>query len=498
MTNPANPHLKQRFVTGAATMGVARILEQMAVFARNLIIANLLGAQNQGIAATFAISLSFLEMLSDFSAGRLIIQADDGEDKGLQASLHSWNIARGIVLGALLFAAAGPIAGFFQVSSADWAFRLLAVVPVIKGFEHLDLRRFQRNMKFGRFAASSLVPQFLTAALAWPLAKSLGDYSAALYLVILQVAATVLASHLLAERPYRVGLKREHVRRLLAFGLPLILNGGVLFAVLQGDRAIIGRFYTPADLGVYSVASGLALMAANLLMSVVSPLALPALAGVRSDPERYQAVLAKMMEIALICAVPIATAFIVLGPVVLRLIYSADYRPAESYIGILGLAAALRMLRVVPNSAQMAHGDNMALFHASASRITGTAMALFAAMNQSPLALIAWCGVAGEIVALATTAGLLKARQNVRLGSLASALGLVILFFACGWGVTMLPIHAAADWLNFLTGAGFCAVLMALLVVARPSLRGEAAVTIPRLLRSIHPSSKRTRFSHES
>lgn len=455
-------------------MAAARVLEQAAVFARNLILANLLGAENQGIAATFAIALSFLEMLSDFSAGRLIVQADDGEDAGLQASLHSWDIGRGLVLGALMFAAAEKIAGFFHAPSAEWAFRLLALVPVLKGFEHLDLRRFQRRMHFGRYAVSSLVPQLATAALAYPLARHFGDYSAALYLVIIQVSLTVVASHLLAERRFRVGLRQEHVRRLVEFGLPLILNGIVLFVILQGDRAIVGRYYTSADLGVYATVGGLALMAGNLLMSVVSPLALPVLSRAKSDPDQYRMILARMMDFSLAGAVVISAGFMVLGPTVLYLIYNQDYWPGASYIGVLGLAAAIRMLRVVPNSAQMAQGDNMALFYANSFRVLGTLMAIGVGLKGWPIDMIAWCVVVGEVAALLATAWFLKLRQRVSLRPLLSALGFVILFSLCGWGITQLPIRSGSAWVDLLAGSAACLLLTALPVLFRPALRNEA------------------------
>jgi O-antigen/teichoic acid export membrane protein len=463
-------------MAGALTMGVGRVLEQAAVFARNLIMANLLGASNQGVAAAFAILLSLLEMLSDFGAGRLIVQAADGEDPELQASLHAWEIARGIALGAVLFAAAGPAAGFFHVGSAEWAFRMLAVVPVLKGFEHLDLRRFQRHMRFGRFASASLAPQVLTAVAAWPLAKWLGDYSAALYLVVLQVAATVAASHVLAGRPYRVSVRAEHMRRVARFGLPLVLNGMVLLAVLQGDRAIVGRCYSVADLGVYSVAAGMAMMAGNLLAGVVSPLALPALSSVRNDPGKFRRVLEKLMELSLACAVPLALGFAILGPVLLRLLLSADYQEAGAFIGALGLAAGLRMLRMTPNAAQMAMGDNMALCHAGVWRISGTLLALGVAWHGGPLAWIAWCGVAGEIVALAVTAVLLRRRRATGALALMRSCCLVLAFHMMGLAALRLtPSPAIPTWAGLASGVGWCLVLSGCFLMVRPALRGDLA-----------------------
>ena len=67
-------------------------------FVRNIIVARLISPQDFGIAATFAITMSLLEMISDLAADRLIIQAKDGEDPQLQATAQLWQFTRGLML----------------------------------------------------------------------------------------------------------------------------------------------------------------------------------------------------------------------------------------------------------------------------------------------------------------------------------------------------------------------------------------------------------------
>ena len=105
---------------------------------------------------------------------------------------------------------------------------------------HLDAACQQRDMRFGASVWLDTVPQVVTT-LAAPLAKWLGDYQVMLYVVIGQVVMMTLVSHLVAERPYRWAWDRVIIGRMLRFGWPLLINGLLMFAIFQGDKAIVGR-----------------------------------------------------------------------------------------------------------------------------------------------------------------------------------------------------------------------------------------------------------------
>src|SRR5438445_272180 len=72
--------------------------------------------------------------------------------------------------------------------------------------------------------------------LALPLAFSLRNYSVMLWLLLLQGVSSMVGSHLLAERPYRWAWDRNYLKRVFAFGWPLLVNGLLMFLIFQGDR----------------------------------------------------------------------------------------------------------------------------------------------------------------------------------------------------------------------------------------------------------------------
>ena len=134
--------LRRHVFKGAAVVGGGQALGQVLSFVRNVIVARLLGPDDFGIAATFALTVSLLEMISDLGTDKLIILAADGDNPRLQASAQLWQFAREAVGALLILALAWPLAALFGVPQARWAFYWLALVPLLRGLLHLDIKRF--------------------------------------------------------------------------------------------------------------------------------------------------------------------------------------------------------------------------------------------------------------------------------------------------------------------------------------------------------------------
>ena len=65
---------------------------QILGFIRNIVVARLVLPEDFGVAITFAATLSVLEAVAEFGWDKLIIQAADGDDPSLIATVHGLTI----------------------------------------------------------------------------------------------------------------------------------------------------------------------------------------------------------------------------------------------------------------------------------------------------------------------------------------------------------------------------------------------------------------------
>jgi O-antigen/teichoic acid export membrane protein len=464
--------LRRQVFKGALALAAGRALGELCSFARNIIVARLLTPADVGIGATFWITVALLQMISDLASDRLLIQAKDGDEPRFQDTLHLWEFGRGLLNSLLLFGLAWPVAHLFKTPQALWAFQCIALVPLLRGLCHLDVRRFHRRLRYGPGVNIELVAQVVALALAYPLCRWRGDYSAVLVLELLREAIRTVGSYLLAERRYRWAWSGPHLRRLLAFGWPLLANGLLLFAIMQGDRLIVGTAFSTHDLGIYAMAFVLASAPFQLLVSVFSPIALPLLAAVQDQPAAFERRVRLCNAVHALAAGVVGIPLLLSAPWLLERVYGPQYAAAGSVFAWLIVARLLWFLRHPPTTAAMARADTKNALFANVLRSSGVTLAIAAAALRYPLVTIALAAVVGEYAALLASAVRLCRRHAVPVSAtlvplsiVAAALGAAGLLQAGG----LAPPAPSTIGLTAALIALYCGAL----VLAAPSLRAE-------------------------
>ena len=478
--------IRKQLLKGGAVMGMQQVICSGSSFVRTLIVARLVDRTDFGIAATLGMTVALLDMTSDLNAGTLLIQSKDGNEPELQASAQSVGLIRGMGCAAILLAIAYPAAALFSVPQATWAFLCLAMYPLFRAFAHLDTSRLQREMRFKPSAQVEVVSQLVSLLAAWPLAWWLRDYSALLWLMLLQAAVSTAATHWVAERRYRLAWNRTYIRQLLQFGWPLIINGMLMFAIMQGERLVIGSSkqlfpassYTMADLGDFSVALTLTMTGVAALTKIAVTLMLPALAAVQSDQERFGKRYLMTAQVLCVGGACVALLFILAGKPLVIAFYGSQYVLAGRYIGWLGAAQAVRTVRMSVVLAALAKGDTRNTMMANLARSSGLLGCVAAAALGADLQWVAISALGGELVGWGVSTIMVHRRQQLSLEqclgpSLIVALALAAASVAYVGGFGSLGLFASL-------GAVFAGVAMLLIVwvITVPNVRHEVRASV--------------------
>jgi O-antigen/teichoic acid export membrane protein len=389
-------------------LGVGQGVSMACTFLRSVIIARLVSPENFGIAAILAMTYYLAEMGSSLGLETRLIQAEDGNDQTFQKSAQFLQACRGLLNASLTFSLAGLLSLLFGVPQAEWAFRCLALVQLIKGFTHFDQYRFQREMRFGPAVrvdvAGSILSLMATLVLVW----WLRDYSAMVWILLVQAAATVLGSHLVAQRQYGWTWSLPHAKQVFSFGWPLTVNGLLMYGIFQGDQFVIGsaqRLFpqstlTLSDLAVYSVAFSITMAPTTLIANLSTSMLLPLLSRVQEHRDLFvQRYLTYTKGLALIAAL-ISILFILAGGWLVDLIYGAKYKSASEFIGWLAAMQSLRIIRIVPTIASIAQGNTVVTMLANIVRTSALLGVLVVTAAELGLAWIAAAGFIGEFLAI--------------------------------------------------------------------------------------------------
>ena len=437
---------------------------------RNLVVARLISVEDYGIASTFAVSMAIVEMASNLGLQQLMVQDRAGNDPRLQAGLHGFNALRGLASGLILLALAGPLAAFLGVPDIAWAYQLMALVPVMRGLNHFDIERFKRHMRFGPWVVASLVPAVLSLVMVWPLDRLYGDWRVMLWSVLAQVALSLVASHLLAERRFAMSFDRRVMAKGLRFGWPLLLNGVLLFLVMHGEKLIVGRELGMASLGIFAMGFTLTLTPTLILARSAQAFFLPQLAAVQEDDARFQPMAAATMQAAVANGLAVAVCIVVIGPPFVGLVLGEKFAGLAPLMSWLAILQAVRVFKAGPSTVALARGRTSNAMIGNLPRVASIAVAWWALTQGAGLLSVVVIGTVGEVAGFAVSLALLRGRARVDLRPM--------IWTSLAAAVVLGAVAAEAVWLDGARpaaqalGLAGCAVLLAGSVALMRELRG--------------------------
>ncbi len=408
---------------GGSQLVAGQVVNQVSSFIRNLIIARLVSPADFGIAATFGMTLSLMEMLSNVAAEMLLVQSPDGNDPGLQQTAQLLRALRGTMNAVILLLIGGPMAHLFGVPNARWAFECLAIFPFAKGLSNLDMYRVQREMRFWPSIIVDSGSSIVVTIAALPLAFWLRNYAVMLWVLVMQAVFSAVASHLVADRSYGWKWNKEYATRIMNFGWPLLINGILLFGIFEGDRLIIGSanrlfhrsVFTLADLGVYSVAFMIVMAPSILVSNINNSLFLPVLSKVQDDQVAFEREYSFSLQVIAFLGVMITVPIVLGGEWAISFLYGNKYSGVGDFIGCLAIAWGVRAFRVAPTVAAIAKGDTRNAMYANVLRSLALIGMVAAAALGGRLWWIALSGMVGELLALAATVIRLNQKGTVHL-----------------------------------------------------------------------------------
>lgn len=388
-----------RKVAGSAGLAITiPVICEFSALLRNLVLARLLGVDEMGKLMMLALALRLVEMSSDLSLERLIAQARDGGSLRVQRNLQGAALLRGFFGAGFILLLAWPMSLTLGDGPSPESFSCLCLVPLLRGFMHLDYRRRERSLNFRSTLLVDGTGALLALAAA-PLAASMtGDHRAILLLAVLQASAALVLSHLVAARRFRIAFDRVELRRIWRFGAPLLLNGLLIFAVFQGDRLIIAYGYNWGDVGCYAIALQLALLPTQMLaragQSFFTPLLRRAL-----DCGDFRRVESQVQVLFLGLSLAFLAGYGLLANPLLGLLYGQDFQVDDNLGWAFALIGGLRLLRTPLSLAAVALGLTGLPLRANLWRAGALLPALLAAAGGQPLFVIALSGAAGELAA---------------------------------------------------------------------------------------------------
>lgn len=383
------------------TLAVTQVLCEGSAFLRNIIIARLIGAEEMGLAIALALGIRIFEMVGELGLDRLLVQVEDDSLAGTRRAVHLLQLVKGWTFAAAAALLAVPVSRALDPALDPSWFALAALSMAIRGSANYDFRERQRRGEYLPALAVEGGSNAIATIAAIPLALWTLDYTALAWTSLLQAGVFCLLSHAVATNPFRVGFDRELLLRCLRYGVPIALNGTLMFLALQGDRLIVAVNFSAAELARFALAAQLALLPALIGARFVLASELPHYARLARQPAGFESHLSARLRWIIGTAVLGALGLGLCGNQLVEFLYGAEFRVAPAVFWLLAAASGLRLIRAVPSTALMALERTQLLFVSNLPRLVTLPVAAVLAAQGGELSAVVAIGAVGEVLSLA-------------------------------------------------------------------------------------------------
>lgn len=233
-----------------------RLTQQVIWLLLFLILAPILGPKPYGLFTIVMAFIGFCELVIVGGSVEALLTVPVATDSHLRTA-NLVTLFAAIIAGGAAFAAASPMASFFNAPELEQMFRVMAPLPVISALTAIPVAVLSRNMQFRALALRSIIGLLsggiLAVGLAW--------YGAGVWALVAQVLAQrcVELAILWASAHTRLGFEwsASHFRDMRGYAISVVVSKGMFWAGSQIPRIILGWYLGATDLGLFSLAGRL-------------------------------------------------------------------------------------------------------------------------------------------------------------------------------------------------------------------------------------------------
>jgi O-antigen/teichoic acid export membrane protein len=441
--------LRARAMRGGAWLGTGSVAEQVARFARNMILARILVPGDFGTMAIVLSSASLVDTLTDVGMKAAIIQSPNGS-KAAYLNASWWlGLSRSVFSYLAIFAIAPWISHFYGRPELTGLLRVALLSVVFTGATSPRASLAQREMRLGRVAVMNNGGGICGVILTLVLSFWLHNVWALAIGFCAENAFRFVFSYILCPGIPSLRFDWTAARELLKFSRGIFGLAILNLVIARADIFVLGRLYPLAALGLYSMAVTLVTTPSVFITNMLGQTLMPALSSIQQDAQRINRILVEVTSWLLLVGMPAAVLTCLSAPTLLKLVYGSRYAAASMPLAVASAAVFVTVLNAVPTIVLFAKGLPGLHRHA----VVATAAVMLVAIYPASKFL---GPVGGQVAAL--LAGLVG--YVMQLGQLRSVTGLNLIRYGYKFvsptlgSVAMLAIVLGSRSLGLVTRPG--------------------------------------------
>lgn len=347
--------LKSRAVSGMMWSGIGQLVSSGVTFVCNIVLARMLTPDDFGCIGMLAIFLAISAAFINGGFTMALIQKKDITDEDY-TTIFWFNLAMSLFFVILLFFLAPSISSFYHLPLLKKVLRVQSLDLIICALQIVPISKFKREIRFKPLAMRNIISAVVATIAAVIMAYcGFGVWTLVYCTLLKSTVNTVLLWIMIDWRPtWHFSFKAW--KELFNFGGMMLVASLVDTLYTNVNGLIIGRAFSPKDMGYYAQARKLEEVPSLVMSAVINEVSFSAFAKLQDQKEQLLAGLRyNVRSVAFLCF-PLMAMLMSIGTPLFTLLYTEKWLASVPYFQILCLASMLYTLNGVNQSVIKALG----------------------------------------------------------------------------------------------------------------------------------------------
>jgi O-antigen/teichoic acid export membrane protein len=250
-TNNIPEDLKKRVIQGGGALTSARLLNRTFGLIRMLTIARWLGPAEMGVYAVATLVITAVEQFTETGLRPALIQRP-GDISPYIIPVRTVQAVRGLVLGLVILLSAPWVAELFSSPRSLSILRVIAILPIIRGFEPLFETLMRKELRFAPVVTIQVVASLISLFIGLTAAYFRPDAWALVWASLSEVIVITIGTNILSDyRNIGFSFGWQPLKDIRNFGFWIQLTSIISYISLRGGGWMIGYLLGLKELALY-------------------------------------------------------------------------------------------------------------------------------------------------------------------------------------------------------------------------------------------------------
>ena len=321
-------------INGVIWSAAERFSVQGIQFVISVILARLLSPSDFGLIALMLIVINILQTINESGFGVALLQKKERDELDF-STVFILNTLLGLFLYVILFVTAPLIASFFDQPLLQSLTRVIGLNLITTSLVVVQKTKLLINIDFKTQAKASLVAVILSGVGGIILAYyGFGVWALVFQSISNNVFNTILIWMFVSWRP-RLRFSYDRFIALFNFAYKLILARLINSIFQEVFSTVVGKLYTPAQLGYFNRAKSFESLSTNNITMIVQRVSTPMLCEAQSDKGDMKRVLLRFIRSTALIVYPLLFGLAILAEPLISVLLTDKWLPSAWILRVL-------------------------------------------------------------------------------------------------------------------------------------------------------------------